>query len=412
MNEKLDLSDKSLMTGNTLHIAVEAVAAHDGRGNLSFLSVHDQEHWNRYLGEFDRVYVVARVREVPDELPTQMHLDDTRVHIIALPPYRGLGGTMMAVPKLTSILWRESKLADHILLRLPGAISLLFGIILVLRRRGFAVEMVGDIEQALRGLGRGLWILPFAKVMRWITRFITAHAYACTYVTRATLQGRYPPASGARSFAYSDVNISVHSLATEPARSGAGEPLTLCFCGSLANSYKGLDVLILAVGLLAKRGYNVRVRVMGDGTERPRLERQTRNVGVADKFEFLGTVTSSQVMENFRRSDLFVMPSLTEGLPRAMVEAMSQGLAAVGSNVGGIPELLDKDALVTVGDAEALARRISVFLDDDQLRFAQARRNIEAARAYDREVLAKEHLAFLQHVRANRRTIVRQNRGS
>src|SRR5262249_14373457 len=93
------------------------------------------------------------------------------------------------------------------------------------------------------------------------------------------------------------------------------------------------------------------------------------------------------------------LASRTEGLPRAMVEAMARGLPCIGTAVGGIPELLDAEDLVPPHDADALAARIEEFLETPVRANASAARNLEKSRAYSASALQVRQAAFLEAVR-------------
>jgi glycosyltransferase involved in cell wall biosynthesis len=86
-------------------------------------------------------------------------------------------------------------------------------------------------------------------------------------------------------------------------------------------------------------------------------------------------------------SDVFVLPSRSEGLPRAMIEAMAMGLVCVGSRVGGVTELLDDDLLVPPGDAVALADRLAGLLAAPERLLPIGLDNLERARSHHRRVL-------------------------
>jgi len=93
------------------------------------------------------------------------------------------------------------------------------------------------------------------------------------------------------------------------------------------------------------------------------------------------------------------MPSRAEGLPRALVEAMARGCPCIGSNVGGIPELLAADDLVPPNDPEALARKIMEVTADPERMKAMSARNLSRAKEFDPEVLRNMRLAFYRYVR-------------
>lgn len=71
--------------------------------------------------------------------------------------------------------------------------------------------------------------------------------------------------------------------------------------------------------------------------------------GVADRVVFKGQMKHQQVLEWIDSLDIYIQPSMQEGLPRALIEAMSRACPAIGSSTGGIPELLPSDAILKEG---------------------------------------------------------------
>jgi glycosyltransferase involved in cell wall biosynthesis len=100
---------------------------------------------------------------------------------------------------------------------------------------------------------------------------------------------------------------------------------------------KQLPVLIEALALLAARDASARLLLVGDGPERAALAALAQRLGVAQRVEFAGFVENPA--QAFARMDLFALPSLHEGLPVALLEAMAAGLPCVAAAVGGIPEV-------------------------------------------------------------------------
>ena len=99
------------------------------------------------------------------------------------------------------------------------------------------------------------------------------------------------------------------------------------------------------------------------------------------------------------RADLFVLPSLTEGLSRALVQAMARGLPAIGSRTGGIVELLSDDQLVTPGDPVALANSMSEILRSPDRLADLSKASVKKARGYSKDKMNEQKLAFWQAIR-------------
>jgi glycosyltransferase involved in cell wall biosynthesis len=142
----------------------------------------------------------------------------------------------------------------------------------------------------------------------------------------------------------------------------AGEPLRLLSVGRL-RAPKDFGTLARAIAALP--GGAVRLRIAGDGPDRPGLEAELRRLGVAGAVELLGT--RADVDELLADSDALVLSSRSEGFPMSVVEAMAAEVAVVASSVGGVPEAVadgETGLLVPPGDAEALAGALRSLVDE------------------------------------------------
>jgi glycosyltransferase involved in cell wall biosynthesis len=153
--------------------------------------------------------------------------------------------------------------------------------------------------------------------------------------------------------------------------------------GTIASmtSKKGHDVLLRAVARLREQGLGCSLVLAGDGPERPRLEALVGTLGLGPHVHFLGTV--SNAADVLAVIDLFVLPSLVEGLPLALLEAMYAGKAVVATSVGGVPEVVkshQNGLLVPPGSDTELAGAIATLAESEALRYqlgAAARETIE-----------------------------------
>ena len=115
----------------------------------------------------------------------------------------------------------------------------------------------------------------------------------------------------------------------------------------------------------------VTLEVAGDGPERGRLERSSRELGLDDRVHFRGSVARSDVLRLFRAADASIVPSAWENFPHTVVEALVVGCPVIATAVGGVPEVVkngENGLLVAPRDPEALAGAISRFFSDAALR--------------------------------------------
>jgi glycosyltransferase involved in cell wall biosynthesis len=140
--------------------------------------------------------------------------------------------------------------------------------------------------------------------------------------------------------------------------------------GSLV-ACKGHAVLIEALGRVAEEAPNLVCVIVGEGPERPNLESLIRRKGLEGKVLLTGQ--RDEVPEFLSLMDLFIMPSLQEGLGAALLEAMAAGKPVIASDVGGMPEVIahgQNGMLVPPGKPEALAEAITGLIRDPLRRFA------------------------------------------
>jgi glycosyltransferase involved in cell wall biosynthesis len=135
--------------------------------------------------------------------------------------------------------------------------------------------------------------------------------------------------------------------------------------GNMHSRVKGHYELVEAVRSIRDPFPNAKFLIVGDGEERPRIERAAQQAGVGDMFVFLGQ--RADIPDLLSCCDLFVLPSLAEGLPNAILEAMASGLPVVATRVGGIPEIIEDGRtglMVPPKDPKALAEAIMRVLRD------------------------------------------------
>jgi glycosyltransferase involved in cell wall biosynthesis len=386
----------------------------------------DYEFWERYLAAFDIVRIVARGAPDADINDRYKRVTGNGVEFWPVPYYLGPEQFLMKRGKIRSSLRASVEQGDALLCRVgsPLADELLPSFWKT--GRPYGLEVVGDPEEAL---GPGTVRHPLRKVFQIrgsrLLRLECSRAVGVAYVTRDSLQRKYPcPAhsvgisdvsrldfsSAPKVFttSYSSLTWKEDDFAAESRHFDRAQALRIVFVGSLAQMYKGADVLLRAIQLIAG-DLHPQVAIIGGGKYRAKLEQLARDLGICATVQFLGELPSGKaVRDQLDRATLFAMPSRTEGLPRALIEAMARALPCLATRVGGIPELLAEEDMVSSEDHVGLANKIREVVSDPERLSRMSRRNLERAQEYRPEVLDRRRTEFYRCLR--QRTGSWQNR--
>jgi len=177
--------------------------------------------------------------------------------------------------------------------------------------------------------------------------------------------------------------------------------VAILFVGRLAEQ-KGLRYLLQTLPLLHESAETpFELRILGDGPQRQEMESMVERMRLTNLVHFVGWVPSEEVKAYLQDSDIFVLPSLIEGLPISVLEAMACGLPVVTTDTRGNNELVrsgENGFLVPVGDVESLATSLRVLIADLSLRKAMGERGRLVAAEHDWGVISRSYLALYRSV--------------
>ena len=192
---------------------------------------------------------------------------------------------------------------------------------------------------------------------------------------------------------------AVQPLEPEPVyrESSRNEPLRLVFIGAL-RSKKGVDVLLRALGRRELAGGAWRLRLVGEGRERSRLEALAVDLEIAEQVEFAGSVSHDEIASVYRAADVLVLPSQYEGWGAVVNEAMEHGAAVVGSAGAGSVRMLvahgSTGFVFSPGDQVALAEHLAQLVAEPEMCVRMGRAGRERIRQF-RPAVSAERVASL-----------------
>lgn len=200
---------------------------------------------------------------------------------------------------------------------------------------------------------------------QWMARLLLSQRWRVVAVSRAVrddliTHGISPHQIHTIHNAIDIEGIQRNQLERAEARRQLGLPEQATVIGSLGGTriIKGHRYLVDAFAQIAPIHPNARLILLGGGDQEVALRTQAEQLGISDRTTITGTIPDGY--RYLKALDLFVQPSLSEGLPIAVLEALATRLPVIGTRAGGIPEvIIESSALVPRADADALARAMA-----------------------------------------------------
>jgi len=383
--------------------------------------VYSEDYWSKYLSIFDGVKVIARIKNINEIEGHLKGINTAGIEFIGLPYYQGPWKFSMRAFKVIKIIRGSFDRNDAVIITVPSTVASFLSSSLRRARHPYGARVVGDPYEVF---SRGSVNSAFRPLFqRWYTKSqekICANANGAAYVTRNVLQRKYPCKNA--EFAVPDVEIDIFinekenlrnrhqtvrdrlnstiSLRKKDLSRVRGEKIRIVTVGSMEQMYKGIDLVIAATADLKQKGFDIELKIIGGGKNKRKLEENAQKLNIRETTQFLGNIEHGRkLFQELDTADLFVLASRTEGLPRAMIEAMSIGLPCIGSDVGGIPELLDKADIFPPNNIKALTEKmIEVNTEKGRLE-KMGFRNMEKAKEFRREKLDKHWIQFIMLIK-------------
>lgn len=359
------------------------------KGQFLNSSGFDDIFTSRYLAIFKQFSIFGRLKEVDQADAKNRTTFHPQVRVQGVPSLKVLFTSGAARKQLKAAI----QAADCCVVRLPSFLGLLALRYIKALKKPYLVEVVGCIFDSLAGSPKALRRAQ-AALMKRVFQWAVRQAPYVIYVTEHFLQENYP--SRGKTIHCSNVELGPADEGRlrrklERLADASQRIIRLGTTSTYDVGYKGQEYVIQALGILRKEGYRLEYELVGDG-DPTFLRAEARRHGVEDQVRFLGRLPHNQVFDWLEGIDLYVHPSLQEGLARAIIEAMSCACPAVVSDAGGSAELIQASYVFPKRDLSALLVALRKILNGELMEQAQI--NFNKSKEYDREVLTTRRQAF------------------
>lgn len=371
----------------------------DRKGNYYTGSAFSQAVFDRYLQHFDHITLIMRKAPVaPEDIDTlsrMNRIETDRINVATIPNTKESLKSFFnpfVRRELKRVIISEINKVQAVIICAHSESG-------YIAARYCSAHHIPYLAEALGCPWGNLWNHSLrgkvlAPVARRQMKFIMKHASYAVYVTDTFLQQRYP--TEGKSAAISDVELQASDEQVLVSRlehicNHAGK-LKIGTAGALHVPYKGQRFVIRALAKLKAQGLsNYEYHLAGGGDNIALLD-LAKKLGVEDQLIFDGMLPHDAMFEWFDNLDVYIQPSLVEGMPRALIEAMSRGLPCFGSKTGEIPELLGRSGNFECGDVNAIVKKLKLMKPKKMEHMAK--RNFNYAKRFEKKLLEEKRYNF------------------
>lgn len=359
--------------------------------------------WERYLSVFEKITIVARVKQNVGNVEDVFRSDGPNVSFWDLPYYEGPRDYIRVRhcfnQTIKAIIDSIEKEHASVICRVPGLIGGKIAELLKKEKKEYACEIVGDPWDVYAPGSLNSPLRPFLRLYFTLQlKRQVSSAKQALYVTESYLQARYPAKKAVFVTNASNVQIKDADIQPRGSYSGFESAINLLSIGSLDQLYKAPDIILKAVRELYKLGVICNLVWVGGGRYLNSMIQLAERLKISHQVRFVGSVEHDSVYDYIRRSDLYLQVSRTEGLPRALIEAMSHGIVCIGTKVGGIPELLNDEVLIRKNSVSELVSCILKLVNDIELCNSCSHYNINQSIRYTEKKLQAKREAFYRNI--------------
>ncbi|EOD9422216.1 glycosyltransferase [Vibrio campbellii] len=344
-------------------------------------------YWQDYLKYFKSVKVIARVKQVDSIDSTFVRVDGEGVTVFPMPYYVGMFGFIRSLPRILKFANNYVGKGNKFILR-SGNVSNVIWLFVMFRKCLYLREYPGNIKEGIIGYsGRGFLNVVLANFLHLFAKFQGKYSKANSFVS-SYCEEIY--SSNVPSYVFSSFNSD--EIKFKKRSFHRTDKVELISVGRLEGE-KGHADLIVSLSEI-KLDIPLELTLIGDGTKLSTLKLLSEQYGV--KVNFTGAISNRErLFKHLEQADLFVIPSHTEGMPRALLEAMAIGLPCIGSSVGGIPEVLDDQMLFYPNNPDSCRKKILELINDRNSAELQSRRNVNFIHDnYSKESLDDKKINF------------------
>lgn len=370
-----------------------------------------KDEFNNYYGSALNDNLFKRYYSIAEELKVLIRVNEisklealSKLSKITLIPFKvrecpnlsNLKGLIFNKKIAKKIIKEEIEKTDYIVIRLPSIIGNLALLEAEKQNKKYLVEVVGCPWDSLWNHSfQGKIIAPYM----WLkTKKNVKNAKNVVYVTNEFLQNRYPTKGKNTNCS----NVALKEFDENNFKNrikkineyNYEDKFKIGTTAAINVRYKGQQYVIEALGKLKKQGIeNFEYQLVGDG-DQTYLKNIAKKFDVVNQIKFMGSLPHNEVFNWLENIDIYVQPSRQEGLPRALIEAMSKGLPAFGAKTGGIPELLD-DEYIFSNTKKNITEITKILLNMRKKNLLeQSKRNFEKSKIYDSNIIEERRRNF------------------
>ena len=358
---------------------------------------------SRYLNVCDKMIITTRCQKIEkfsEQNNGYRKTNGNNISVCPISNYNDIPDAVKNKKKIKKEMDNIVKNCDNLIIRMPSILGLFACKSAKKYNKNYLIEMVacawdGYMNHARFG----------GKILAPIMYLKTRNAIQCSpnvlYVTERFLQRRYPNKHnniGCTDTILTKINDDLEIKRIEKLSNVNVRKLKLVTVASVQLKYKGQEYVMKAMNDLKRQGYDLKYYLIGGGNNK-RLLKYVSKYHLDRDVIFLGSKSHADVFNVLNDMDLYIQPSLQEGLPRAVVEAMSVGLPVIASNAGGIPEIVEPQFVFKKKNTRQL-KNILEYIDNEKL-ISQSKRNFEYSKKFMPDRIDKMRTNFYIEVLRN-----------